>query len=413
MRVSLQSLFVDVTIAWRQLLRQRRRSAFGLVSVAFGVAALIFAAGFIDYIYFAMREGTIRSRIGHLQVAQQGYFESGRADPFRFVLPANAPERGAVEALDGVVSVAQRVEFSGLASLGEVTISFIGEAIEPAKEEALSDAIVVSQGANLSGGDRNGVVLGEGLAANLGATVGDRLVLVVNTPSGGINAAEVTVRGLFSTATKAFDDVALRVNLGLAQQLLRIDGSHLWVVALRSTAQTEETLQRLARALDARRFEVVPWYRLADFYNKTVELFSRQVGVLKLVIALLILLVISNTVTMNVLERTGEIGTNLAIGVSRWRVVGQFLIEGALLGVLGGLLGVAVGTAFALAVSAVGIPMPPPPGLGRGFTAEVLVTPRIALESLALAAVSATLASVYPAWRVSRMPIVDALRHVR
>lgn len=413
MRVSLQSLFVDVTIAWRQLLRQRRRSVFGLVSVAFGVAALIFAAGFIDYIYFAMREGTIRSRIGHLQVAQQGYFESGRADPFRFVLPADAPERGAVEALDGVVSVAQRVEFSGLASLGDVTISFIGEAIEPAKEEALSDAIVVSQGANLSGGDRSGAVLGEGLAANLGATVGDRLVLVVNTPSGGINAAEVTVRGLFSTATKAFDDVALRVNLGLAQQLLRIDGSHLWVVALRSTAQTEETLQRLARALDARRFEVVPWYRLADFYNKTVELFSRQVGVLKLVIALLILLVISNTVTMNVLERTGEIGTNLALGVSRWRVVGQFLIEGALLGVLGGLVGVAVGTAFALAVSAVGIPMPPPPGLGRGFTAEVLVTPRIALESLALAAVSATLASVYPAWRVSRLPIVDALRHVR
>ena len=384
-----------------------------MVSVAFGVAALIFAAGFIEYIYFAMREGTIRSRIGHIQIAQRGYFESGRADPFRFVLPSAAAERGLIEKTEGVVSVGQRIEFSGLASLGDSTISFIGEAIEPGKEAELSEAIVVSAGRNLADDDRDGAVLGEGLAANLGARVGDRLVLLVNTPSGGINAAEVTVLGLFSSATKAFDDAALRVTLPLAQRLLRLDGAHLWVVALRATEQTDNALRQLDSALDPKRFDVVPWYRLADFYTKTVELFSRQVGVLKAVIALLILLVISNTVTMNVLERTGEIGTSLAIGLSRWRVVRQFLVEGVLLGALGGLLGAIVGTAFSLAVSAVGIPMPPPPGLGRGFTAEVLATPTIVGEALLLAALSALVASVLPAWRVSRLPIVEALRQAR
>jgi putative ABC transport system permease protein len=312
-----------------------------------------------------------------------------------------------------VVSVGQRIEFSGLASLGDSTISFIGEAIEPARETELSEAIVVSSGRNLAGEDRDGAVLGEGLAANLGARVGDRLVLLVNTPSGGINAAEVTVLGLFSSATKAFDDAALRVNLPLAQRLLRLDGAHLWVVALRATEQTDETVRRLTAALDPKQFEIVPWHKLADFYTKTVELFSRQVGVLKAVIALLILLVISNTVTMNVLERTGEIGTSLAIGVSRWRVVRQFLVEGVLLGTLGGLLGAVFGTAFAWVVSVVGIPMPPPPGLGRGFTAEVLATPAIVGEALLLAAVSALVASVLPAWRVSRLPIVDALRQAR
>lgn len=410
---SVKGWVADSIVAWRQLLRQRRRTSFGLLSVAFGVAALIFAAGFIEYIYFAMREGTIRSRIGHIQIAQQGYFESGRADPFRFVLPSSAPERAVVAQASGVVSVGQRIEFSGLASLGEATISFVGEAIEPGKEVELSEAIVISNGTNLTDADGEGAVLGEGLAANLGARVGDRLVLVVSTPSGGINAAEVRVRGLFSSATKAFDDAALRVNLALAQRLLRVDGAHLWVVALRATEQTDETLGRLSASLDPGRFEIVPWYRLADFYTKTVDLFSRQVGVLKLVIALLILLVISNTVTMNVLERTGEIGTALAIGVSRWRVLRQFLIEGAMLGTLGGILGAVVGTAFAWAVSAVGIPMPPPPGLGRGFTAEVLATPAIVGEALLLAALSAVVASVFPAWRVSRLAIVDALRQAR
>jgi putative ABC transport system permease protein len=404
---------VDFVIAWRQLFRQRRRTSFGLISVAFGVAALIFAAGFIEHIYFAMREGTIRSRIGHIQIAQRGYFDSGRADPFRLVLPGSAPERMAVEKASGVVSVGQRIEFSGLASLGETTISFIGEAIEPGKEIELSEAIVVSSGRNLTDLDTDGVVLGEGLAANLGARVGDRLVLLANTARGGVNAAEVTVLGLFSSAAKAFDDTALRVNLALAQRLLRLDAAHLWVVALESTEQTDETAAWLGALLDASRFEIVPWHRMADFYTKTVALFSRQVGVLKLVIALLILLVISNTVTMNVLERTGEIGTSLAIGVSRWRVVRQFLLEGALLGTLGGLLGAGVGIAFAWAVSAIGIPMPPPPGLGRGFTAEVLATPAIVAEAVALAALSAVAASVLPAMRVSRLPAVEALRHAR
>ena len=55
--------------------------------------------------------------------------------------------------------------------------------------------------------------MGRGLAANLGAKVGDTVVLLANTASGGINAVEVRVRGLFSTITKAYDDVALRVPL--------------------------------------------------------------------------------------------------------------------------------------------------------------------------------------------------------
>jgi putative ABC transport system permease protein len=76
-------------------------------------------------------------------------------------------------------------------------------------------------------------------------------------------------------------------------------------------------------------------------------------------------------------------------------------------------LGVAIGAAFAAVVSSIGIPMPPPPGLGRGFTAEVMATPRILFDSLLLASVSAVVATVFPAWRVSRLPIVDALRQAR
>jgi putative ABC transport system permease protein len=408
-----QTLRVDGMLAFRNLLRQRQRTAFGVGAVVFGVVAMMFAAGFIDALLLAMREGTIRSRLGHVQIAAAGYLASGRADPFAHVLPSDAPELTALRARRDVRQVASRIEFSGLVSRGDETLSFLGEGIEPEREVELSEAIVISRGTNLDAGVPNGVILGDGLARNLGAEVGDRLVLLVSRPGGGIDAVEVEVRGFFITAFKAFDDVAIRTNLGLAQRLLHLKGAHIWVVALDRTEHTDRAAAEMAATLDPGRFDVVPWHRLADFYRKTVRLFSRQVTVVKVIIAVLILLVVSNAIAMSVRERTAEIGTSLAMGVRPARIMRQFLIEGVLLGLIGGTIGAVIGTGVNLAVSAVGISMPPPPGLGRGFTAGVEVGPGLVAEALLLAGVTAVVAGLMPAWRASRLAIVDALRHGR
>lgn len=409
----LQTLRLDVLLACRNLVRQRRRTAFGLVAVVFGIVAMMFAAGFIESLLLAMREGTIRSRLGHVQVAAAGYFESGRTDPFTHVLPPDAPALAVLRARRDVRQVAPRIEFSGLVSRGDDTVSFIGEGIEPVREVELSEAIVISRGTDLDPGVPEGVILGDGLGRNLGVEVGDTLVLLVNTRGGGISAAEVRVRGFFITAFKAFDDVAIRTNLGLAQKLLRLDGTHLWVIALDHTEQTPAAAAAIAAELGSASFDVVPWYQLADFYNKTVRLFTRQVTVVKAIIAVLILLVISNAVATSVRERTAEIGTSLALGLQRSRILRQFLVEGAVLGVVGGAIGIVLGTGLNLSVSAVGIPMPPPPGLGRGFMAAVEVNPQIVAEAFGLAVVTAVMAGLVPAWRASRLPIVDSLRRGR
>jgi putative ABC transport system permease protein len=165
--------------------------------------------------------------------------------------------------------------------------------------------------------------------------------------------------------------------------------------------------------LDPRLFDVVPWYDLADFYNKTVELFSKQVNVMKLIIALIIVLSISNTQTMSVLERTSEIGTSMALGVTRAQTLRRFLMEALVIGVVGGLIGLGLGMILAKLISIVGIPMPPPPGMARGLTGQIRVTWGLAGDALALALSTTLLAGIYPAWKASRMLIVDALRHGR
>ena len=405
--------WLDFNLAFRNIVRQRRRSAIAIAAVAFGITALILANGFIEWIFLDFRESTIKSQLGHLQIVRPGYHDAGKADPYAFLLPDAVPELETPNEPHLIKAVAPRLSFSGLISHGDATLSFIGDGDDPRQQEVFGDALQISAGRNLSADAPLGIIVGEGLARNLGANVGDQVILLANTASRGTNAVEVTIRGLFSTVTKSYDDSALRMPIDTARQLLRTQGSHTWVVLLNDTSQTDIMLAKLRGKLQKDDLEIVPWYALADFYNKTASLFTKQIQGIRLIIALIILLSISNTMTMSVMERIGEIGTSMALGVKRAGIMRLFLSEGVLLGCLGGMLGLILGVLLAGVISSIGIPMPPPPGMARGYTGQILVTWDIALESLTLAIATTLAASIYPAWRASRMQIVDSLRHNR
>jgi len=359
-----------------------------------------------------MREATIKTQLGHIQIVRPGYHDAGKADPYAFLLPDTIPELEPPDK-DRIKAVAPRLSFGGLISHGDATLSFIGDGVDPHEQAAFELNAQLSAGRNLSADDPNGIVVGKGLARNLGVGIGDKVVLLTNTVTGGVNAIEVTVRGLFTTATKAYDDAALRLPIQTARQLLRTKGSHAWVVLLNDTAQTDMVLEELRNKLGGENLEVIPWYALADFYNKTKVLFTKQIQGIKVIIVLIILLSISNTMTMSVMERIGEIGTAMALGVRRAGITRLFLTEGILLGCAGGLLGLAIGAPLAALISSIGIPMPPPPGMDSGYTGEILLTWNITIEAVALAACTTLVASILPAWKASRMQIVDALRHNR
>ncbi len=400
-------------IAARNLLRNRRRAAIALLTIGGAAIAMVLADGFVQWILWAMREGTIQSQTGHVQVVRPGYFQSGAADPFAFVIPQARPERQEIETTPGVKVVAPRLSVTGLASHGETSVAFIGEGVDPAREKDLSKAFRIVAGKNLAGVDAHEVILGRGLARALGVEAGATVALLANTRSGGINAVEARVAGIFITGSQAYDNTALRLPLGLAQTLTRADGAHAWLVLLDDTERTDATLRALRTRYTKAAGELafVPWYERADFYNKTVALFSQQMGVLRAIIAVIIVLSISNLLVMNVLERTGEIGTLLAIGFRRRRVMQQFAIEGLVLGVIGGGLGVAAGFGLGELISAIGIPMPPPPGMEEGYTGEIRVTAGVLAQAFAIAFVTTATAGLYPAWKASRLQVVDALRH--
>ena len=401
----------DLGLAMRNLQRNTRRTLVATLTVAFGVVAYLLAGGFIAWVFEEMREGTIHSQLGHIQIVRPAYFTKGIADPYAYLLPERAAEQALVEQLAGLTSLAPRLALSGLISHGETTIAFLGEGIDPMREIPVSSSVRIVSGRDLASNSEKSVLLGEGLARSLGVKEGDSVVLLATASNGSPSAVEVSVAGTFATTAKEYDDSALRLPIEVARKLMRVRGATSWVVLLDKTEHTEKSAAHLARVLPAKDFEVVPWTALADFYNKTVVLFSRQISVVKFIIGLIIVLTISNTQTMSVLERTTEIGTSLAIGLRRNTLMRMFVAEGALIGVVGGVIGVVLGYVLALAISAVGIPMPPPPGMASGFDGEILVAPSLALDALILALVTTLLASLMPAWKASRMNIVDALRY--
>lgn len=371
--------------------------------------ALLLAGGFIAWVLNEMAESTIRSQLGHIQITRPDYLSKGLGDPYSHLLPPKIDP--AITSTSHVISATPRLAFSGLVSKGDETISFIGEGVAPETEREVSKLIIIAQGRDLSSSSANEVVLGSGLAANLAAHPGDPIVLLTTTASGGIGAVEAKVVGVFQTISKAYDDSVLRAPIDLARELMRVEGATSWVVLLDKTSATNQVRSKLATVLDSTEFEIFPWTALADFYNKTVELFGQQVGVVRLLIAFIVILSISNTLSMSVIERTSEIGTSMAIGLTRAGMLRQFLWEGAMLGLLGGVVGVGAGFILAHAISAVGIPMPPPPGMDVGYRASITITPGLALDGFLLAFLTTLIAGILPAWKASRMNIVDALRH--
>lgn len=400
-------------IALRNLLRNRKRALAALLVIVIGAAMIILAEGFIQWIFWAMREATIQSQLGHIQVVRPGYHQAGAGAPYDYLLPQKSRVQDAVVATPGVKLVAPRLTATGLISHGETTVSFIAEGVDPQKERLLSKALRIVKGKDLSSDNAQEVILGRGLARTLGVDPGARVALLVTSATGGINAVEAQVSGLFLSSNQTYDDAALRLPIGLAQTLLRVQGAHSWLVLLEETDQTDSFVKQFRTRFPVKntRLEFVPWYAHADYYNKTVALFSQQMRVLRLIIGIIIILSISNMLAMNVLERTGEIGTLLAVGFRRSKIMQLFALEGLMLGLVGGAGGVAIGYGLAELISTIGIPMPPPPGMEEGYTAEIRVTWPVLANAFAIAWLTTALAGLYPAWKASRLNIINALRH--
>ena len=397
-------------LALRNIFRHRLRTAMTLAAIVFGVVGLILSGGFVQDVYHQLGEAIIHSQSGHLQVSPSGFFAQGMRSPENYLIDDPGSIKQTLRQNPAVSEVMERISFSGVINNGRADWPIIGEGVEPEKEAALGSQLRITSGRQLALADARGIVLGQGVAHALKLHAGDQVTLLVTTAEGALNNIELDVIGTFQSFSSDFDARAVRIPLAAAQELLGTQGANTLVLSLLRTEDTDSVAATIRKQLDPDRFEVKTWVELNEFYENTVALYERQFGVLQLIILVLVLLSVANSVNMSAFERVGEFGTMMALGNRGNHVFRLLVVENAVLGAGGSLLGVALGVVLALAISAIGIPMPPPPSANIGYIAHLRIVPTIVASSFLVGFGATVLAALIPAWRVSRVPVVDALR---
>lgn len=397
-------------LALRNIFRQRVRSVVTLAAIVFGVVGLILSGGFVQDIFVQLGEAIIQSETGHVQVFREGFREKGSRQPDRYLIDDPAPVAARIATSPLVRDVSSRLSFSGLLNNGRRDLAIVGEGVEPDKEARLGSFLKMVAGRTLTDADDFGMIVGQGVAQSLALRVGDQVTLLVNTTDGALNTVDVEIVGIFQSFSRDFDARAVRIPLAAAQELLATPGANQLVVSLHRTGDTDGALAAIQAQLGGSGLEAYSWKQLSDFYEKTLQLYDRQFGVLQVIILVMVLLSVANTVNMSAFERLGEFGTLQALGNRQRDVFRLILLENAFLGLIGATLGTVTGIVLALAISAIGIPMPPPPSANTGYTAMIRLDLANVATAFLIGVVATALAAIFPARRVSRTELVEALR---
>ena len=399
-----------ISLAARNVGRNKARSALALAAIACGVAGLILSGGFVRDILVQLGEALIHSQSGHIQIARSGYFDFGARSPSKYLMSSG--DVAHVGKVAHVEETMRRMTFSGLASNGRASHPILGEGIEAAQEAKLGTFMVLRQGRALSPQDRYGALVGAGVARALGLKPGSPISVIAPTVDEAMNTVDLEVVGIFESFSRDYDNHVVKIALGTAQELLNTQGVNVVILLLDRTDSTASVARALNDRLASLGLELRTWEWLNDFYWKAVALYDRQFGVLRIIVLIMVILAVLGAINMAVLERAGEFGTMRALGNTTRDVIRLVVMEGVVMGALGGLIGVALGCAVAWIASSIGIPMPPPPNSNLGYDARIPLVPFVVGTAFLVGFLATVIASLLPALRVSRLPIVEALRRL-
>ncbi len=397
-------------LAWRNVLRNRRRTLLSLAMIALGATILFVVQGYMAYSYWGLQYSAI-SQYGHLQIAARDSWQKG-AEPLAHLMPAFllAQLEEFLVQEPAVLAFTRTLEFSGIIGTVKQSTIFVAQGMEP---ESKVGEPLITQGTRLLKGDQDKVLVGEGVAQKLGVQLGDYVSLLTMTPQGVYNASSAQISGFFTVGQEEADKRLIFLPLSFSQQLLNTSGVERVIVRLKEGAQTREVAQRLQSGFAARGWdlEVRRWDELATLYHQVRALYEAAFTFMSIAIFVLVFFGILEAISMAFFERVRELGILRAIGASRTLLFQLFIKEGAILGSLGGLVGIALGWGIGRVINAAELSYIPPT-LSMAVPLKVQLTWSQGYLPLLITAGSAVLAAFYPAFKASRLQVVEAIRYV-
>ncbi|MBA3624437.1 MAG: lipoprotein-releasing ABC transporter permease subunit [Methylibium sp.] len=412
----------ELLIGWRYTRagRSGRRNAFisfisgvSMLGIALGVAALIIVLSVMNGFQKEVRDRML-SVVAHVEVFGAG----GAALADWRALAAQAMQHPEVR------GAAPFIAAQALVARGEDMRGVVVRGIDPAEEPKvtpLAAELAETVLAELRPGAW-GIVLGGELARSLGVRVGDAVTLV--TPNGQVTPAgvvprlkQMTVAGVFESGHYEYDSGLVLMHVDDAAKLFRVEGPTGVQLRLDDQQDARAVAGELAMSLGPD-VAVRDWTRTNRNWFDAVQLEKRMMFIILTLIVAVAAFNLVSTLVMTVTDKQADIAILRTLGASPRSIMGIFMVQGALAGVMGTLGGLALGLLVALNIDVI------VPALERLFQASFLpgsiylinrmpsdpqmadIAP-IALISLVLAFV----ATLYPSWRASRVQPAQALRY--
>lgn len=433
---------VFIRIALRGLARNPRRALLTFSAIGTGLAAYLFLSALMTGMVVQMRENSIGLLTGHLQIEVKGFrdefdakltlagtdqlLERLRANP---QVAAAAP-RLAAQAMISSPTQSEPVIIYGIDPSAETKVTRLHEKIiageylargaqtlttSPAQGKSQT---VITPASVPRAADRREIVIGRKLAERLRVRLGEKIVVLAPAADGSLGSTALRIVGIYTTDNEAFDRSFALMDIQTARELLAVPRDALTIaVRLNDINATAATSAVLAGQLTAANQQAVPWDVLVPEILQMLELISVNLRVILIVVFIVVLLGVTNTLLMAVLERTREFGLQLALGTRPEQILRIVLYESLVLGALGLSGGALIGAAivqyyrlrgFDLSDFSAGAASIP------GLT--TVIYPMIELGNVWLPVlallVTSVVAALYPAWRAARLDPVQALRHV-
>jgi lipoprotein-releasing system permease protein len=411
----------ELILGWRYTRagRATRRNGFisfisgvSMLGIALGVAALIIVLSVMNGFQKEVRDRML-GVISHIEV----FAPNGAA------LPDPRKTLAEIRANREVVGAATFIAAQALLARGDDMKGTLVRGIDPALEGQVTDLAATSSTtlAKLVSGEF-GVVLGGELARSMGVREGDTVTLIA--PSGQVTPAGVVPRlkqmkvvGTFDSGHFEYDSALVMVNQDDAARIFRLEGPTGIRIKLKDLHQARQVALELSRTLSGDLL-IRDWTQQNRTWFSAVQLEKRMMFIILTLIVAVAAFNLVSTLVMTVTDKRADIAILRTLGASPKSIMGIFVVQGAMVGVIGTLAGLLLGLGIAFNIDVI------VPALERLLNAsflpkDIYLISRMPSEPqyadiMPIAVISlilAFLATLYPSWRASRVNPAEALRY--
>ncbi len=405
---------IILRLAWRNLWRHARRTWLTVGAMVFSNILLVFMISLQFGMYGLMIDNTLQVFTGHLQVQAPGYKDDQK---MRQVVPRVSGLADRLRAELGNDRIAARGWAFGLASSEERSYGIGIYGVEPDFEPRVSNIPgLISEGRYLDDTNAQEVVVGAVLARNLRATLGDELTLLGSGLDGSFAAAVLEIVGIFESGVPDIDRNIAEMPLGAFQDVFYMEGAGHQVVVFGNLLREVPVLQERVRNLlpDDADLVVHDWDALQPGLKQAIQADISSAFFMYGVLVILVAFSVLNTSLMSVLERTHEFGVTMALGLRPGRLGRLIMLETLMMGLIGLVLGAIAGAIVTSWFTVNGLSIPGMDEMAAQFNLPARVFPSVNLLTMflgpAVVFLFTLLAAVYPALRLHKLRIVDAMR---